>query len=467
LPFVRTRFAPSPTGELHIGGARTALFNFLLARGAAKTQGGKGYFVLRIDDTDRKRSRLEFERQLMEDLHWLGLDWDEGPDMGLPVPYRQSQRISLYEEVLRTLRERKAAVYPCFCSETRLEALRAEQFARGEPPRYDGLCRHLPPDEVERRITAGEKPCWRFALPDAPLVFYDAVRGEATFVPGSMGDFVLVRSDGLPTYLFASVADDHLMGITHIVRGDEHIPNTARQQALFDALGWMAPIYAHIPMILSPERQKLSKRTGSTPIRRYRQEGYLPEALSAYLSTLSWNSEPGVPLLSLNEMASAFSLVRISASPPIHDETHLRYWQKEALRRKGPEFLVKEFLATDPRLSAFNVEVLGRLAADLSEENPTLPLLREALGFLTERPEAERPPWLPELRTALCLIDSWEEDVLNRALRAFMKEREMKGKEFFHPLRLLLTGRESGAALVLVMSALGRDEVMERLGSKG
>jgi glutamyl-tRNA synthetase len=394
----------------------------------------------------------------MEDLRWLGLDWDEGPDMGLPVPYRQSERVPLYEEILRLLRERGAA-YPCFCSQSRLEALRKEQLARGEPPRYDGLCRRLQPKE------AGAA-CWRFALPDAPVSFHDSVRGEMVFAPGSMGDFVLTRSDGLPTYLFASVADDHLMGITHIIRGDEHIPNTARQQVLFDALGWAAPVYAHIPMILSPDRRKLSKRAGSTPIRRYREEGYLPEALSAYLSTLSWN--PGASLLSLDEMASAFSLTHVSTSSPTHDEARVRYWQKEALRKKGPEFLLNELLKSDPRFSAFNAEALGRLAVDLSEENPTPPLLRKAMGFLIvliERPEAERPAWLLELKTALHSIEPWDEDVINLTLRAFLKERGMKGKEFFHPLRRILTGLESGAALALVMSALGRDKVMERLGS--
>jgi glutamyl-tRNA synthetase len=472
---VRTRFAPSPTGELHIGGARTALFNFLLARGA------KGKFVLRIDDTDKERSRPQYERQLMEDLEWLGLHWDEGPDKGLAVPYRQSERTSFYEDALRTLRE-KERVYPCFCSEARLEALRKEQLSRGEPPRYDGLCRHLSRQQAARKIDEGETPCWRFALfdqSDAPVTFHDAVRGDLSFSSGDMGDFVAARSDGGITYLFASVVDDRLMEITHIVRGDEHVPNTARQQALFEALGWTAPVYAHIPMILSQDRQKLSKRTGSTPVLRYREEGYLPEALTAYLSTLSWtplaltesSSLSPFSLFSLEETASVFSLSRISTSSPVHDETHLRHWQKEAMRRRGSEALLKQLTEIAPSFEAFEALALRLLIDDLLEENYTLPLLRKALSFLLEKPEGGRealaldlkPDLKQELGITLRSVDSWTEEELNRTLRAFMKERGLKGKDFFHPLRLDLTGRESGAALTLVMRTLGRDRVLNRL----
>ncbi|MDR2178878.1 MAG: glutamate--tRNA ligase [Synergistaceae bacterium] len=460
---VKTRFAPSPTGELHIGGARTALFNFLLARG----RGGR--FVLRIDDTDEERSKPEYEKQLIEDLRWLRLHWDEGPGDGSSVPYRQSERRTFYEENLRSLRK-EGKVYPCFCSEKRLEALRGEQHSRGEPPRYDGLCRRLTPEEARRRIDGGEIPCWRFSLPDAAIAFDDQVRGRQSFTPESMGDFVVARSDGHPTYLFASVIDDHLMEITHIVRGDEHVPNTARQQAIFDALGWEAPVYAHIPMILSHDRQKLSKRTGSTPIRRYREEGYLPEALSAYLSTLSWTPPDSIEkgsLLSLDETASVFSLSRVSASSPIHDETHLNYWQKEAMGKRGGGFALGRLKEADPRFGAFDPAALERLIDDLLEEHYTLPLLKNTLSFLVEKPGDTAldvtEPWKRELMDALRSVDPWSDENLNQVLRGFMKERGLKGKEFFHPLRLIFTGQERGAALPLVMWALGREEVMSRL----
>lgn len=459
---IRTRFAPSPTGELHIGGARTALFNFLYARHDT----GQGAFILRIDDTDAARSRPVYEKQLMEDLQWLGLEWDEGPDRGLPVPYRQSERSAFYDTWLALLKK-EGAVYPCFCSEERLEALRKEQAARDEAPRYDGTCTRLSRAESERRIGEGAVPCWRFALPRHTVVFRDRVRGELSFAPGSMGDFVVARSDGNPTYLFTSVVDDRLMGITHIIRGDEHVPNTARQQALFDRLGWEAPVYAHIPMILSEDRQKLSKRTGSTPIRAYRDQGYRPEALNAYLSTLSWSPGQEASLLSLKAMSAAFSLDRVTASAPVHDERHLKYWQKEAMRALGGAELVGQLTDTEPRFSVFPLAPMRVLVDDLLEEHYTVPLLREALDVLLTRPPKREDSWMPGLALVLTHIDLWRSDVLEGALRGFMGERALKGRDFFHPLRLALTGREKGAALTLLMEVLGRQEVLKRLEREG
>ncbi|MDR1873837.1 MAG: glutamate--tRNA ligase [Synergistaceae bacterium] len=466
---IRTRFAPSPTGELHIGGARTALFNFLFARGA----GAEGRFVLRIDDTDAERSRVEYERRLMEELLWLGLDWDEGPDRGLSISYRQSERGLFYDGALSNLRAR-AAVYPCFCSEERLAALRKEQLARGEPPRYDGLCRSLPRDEVERRMAGGERPCWRFALPQKTIAFHDMVRGDLSFAP-DMGDFVVARSDGQATYLFASVVDDHLMEITHVIRGDEHVPNTARQQALFDALSWRSPVYAHIPMILSGDHQKLSKRTGSTPIRRYREEGYLPEALCAYLSTLSWVPSGPLSLFSLKEMAAAFSPARIATSSPVHDEAHLVHHQREAMRRLGSGAILERLTALDPRFGKFEPAGIRLLIGDLLEEYWTLPLLQDALSPLFAGPSAwagelrkSSEPWLSDAGEILRSVEPWNEETLDKRLRGFMKERGLRGRDFFHPLRLFLTGRESGPPLTLLMRVLGRDETRTRLeGPKG
>ncbi|MDR1048259.1 MAG: glutamate--tRNA ligase, partial [Synergistaceae bacterium] len=329
-----------------------------------------------------------------------------------------------------------------------------------------------------RRIASGEKPCWRFALPEKTICFHDEVRGDLSFAPGSMGDFIVERSDGCPTYLFTSVADDHAMEITHILRGDEHIPNAARQLAIFDRLGWKAPVFAHIPMILSQDRQKLSKRTGSTPIRRYREEGYLPEALAAYLATLSWTpprnffslSETG-PAFDFSSAAEAFSLSRISASSPVHDETHLNYQQKEAMRKRGGGFILNwlnESGSEAPIPETDDTGALKRLTEDLLEEHCTLLSLKKALGALFERPQPENAfalrekTWLPELEQML-RAEPWEEDTLNQSLRTFMKERGLKGKEFFHPLRLALTGQESGPALPLLMAALGRDETLGRL----
>ncbi|MDR3230015.1 MAG: glutamate--tRNA ligase, partial [Synergistaceae bacterium] len=294
------------------------------------------------------------------------------------------------------------------------------------------------------------------------IAFHDLVRGTLSFAP-DMGDFVVARSEGQATYLFASVVDDHLMEITHVIRGDEHVPNTARQQAIFDALGWNAPLCAHIPMILSGDRQKLSKRTGSTPIRRYREEGYLPEALCAYLSTLSWTPPGPVSLFSLEEMAAVFSPDRVSTSSPVHDEAHLIHRQREAMRRLGSDAIRESLTALDPRFGKFDAAGLLLLIDDLLEEFCTLPLLRGALQVLFEGAVACDAPWLPELRETLRSVDIWNEDTVNGELRAFMKGRGLKGKDFFHPLRLALTGRESGPPLTLLMRVLGREATMARL----
>ena len=454
---IRTRFAPSPTGELHIGGARTALFNYLFARS------GGGQFILRIDDTDAERSRREYEARLLDDLHWLGLTWDAGPDIPLDTPLRQSERGEIYAQWMARLRE-VGAVYPCFCTEDRLTALREEQTARGEPPRYDGRCRSLSPEEARRRMEAGERPCWRLALPEGySATFDDAVRGPQSFPAGTIGDFVVQRSDGTPTYLFASAVDDYLTGITHVIRGDEHVPNTARQLAIIDRMGWPRPVFAHIPMVLSADRRKLGKRTGSTPIREYRERGFLPQALDAYLATLSWTPEAEANPFDLASLAASFSLEKIAQSSPVHDEEHLLHWQREAIKRRGGAALAAELIAGEPRFAPFE-ERLAPLVADVLEEAPFLRDLNEALSFLWDCPAEAREPWMPQLAAELAKLNPWTPEAAEGLLRSFMKERGLKGRAFFHPLRRLLTGRDSGAPLPLVVFTLGREECAARLG---
>ncbi|MBQ9566060.1 MAG: glutamate--tRNA ligase [Synergistaceae bacterium] len=457
---VRARFAPSPTGELHIGGARTALFNWLFARSFG------GRFILRVDDTDSERSRREYETKLMDDLRWLGLDWDEGPDKPSETgrPYRQSERLNLYAQWMDRLRER-GAVYPCFCSEERLSAMREGQLSRGEPPRYDGRCRSLSPDEARRRMDAGERPCWRLALPEGySVTFEDAVRGPQSFPAGTVGDFVVQRADGTPTYLFASAVDDYLMEITHVLRGDEHIPNTARQLAIIDLMGWPRPVFAHIPMVLSEDRRKLGKRTGSAPIREYRERGFLPEALTAYLATLSWNPEKVSAPFDLRGLATVFSLDRIVRSSPVHDEEHLLHWQREAMGRRGGEWLAAQLAERDPRLVPFR-ERLAPLIEDMVRETPFLEDIRGSLDFLTERPVVvpDREEWIVALASVLENLEPWDAENIEKALRSFMKERGLKGREFFHPLRLTVTGRDRGASLPLILFTLGRGECAARL----
>ncbi|MDR1740474.1 MAG: glutamate--tRNA ligase [Synergistaceae bacterium] len=454
---IRVRFAPSPTGSLHIGGARTALFNFLFARAHA------GKFILRIDDTDADRSNPDFEAGLITDLHGIGIDWDEGP-------YRQSERAEIYDRALRLLVE-KGAAYKCFCSEERLARLRAEQLARGEPPRYDGLCRN---SANIADTTGGTTPCLRFAMPSSGVIqFRDGVKGEMSFDAALIGDFVIERADGTPTYMFASVVDDHEMGITHVIRGDEHLPNTARQIAVAEGLGWEPPVYMHIPMIMSAPGQKLSKRTGSPSVRSYLNRGIMPEAIAAYLSTLSWS--PSVKIeqlmcgdvgLFIDHLAEVFarSVDAISSSPPLHDEARLMYWQKEAMKHQDRHAVLLELVGAEPRFGAFDPAAMERIIGELLPEHCTLPLLADALSPLLIRPQgAAEVPWAEDLESVLRSINPWDETEIDARLRAFMKERGMKGREFFHPLRLLLTGRESGAPLPLLVCILGRDETAARV----
>ena len=285
---MRVRFAPSPTGQLHVGNARTALFNWLLARGH------DGTFILRIEDTDAERSTKESEESILEDLRWLGLDWDEGPDVGGPCgPYRQSERLHLYTSYANELLAGGHAYY-CFCSPQKLEADRRAMLDEGRPPRYAGTCRPLSPEEARRRIDAGERAVVRFRVPEhVDVTFQDLVRGEVTFNTDVIGDPVLVRSDGRPAYNFAVVVDDALMEMTHVIRGEDHISNTPRQVLLYRALGFGPPQFAHLSLVLGPDHTPLSKRHGATSVAEFRARGYLPEALTNYLALIGWSPRPG------------------------------------------------------------------------------------------------------------------------------------------------------------------------------
>ncbi|MBQ4418943.1 MAG: glutamate--tRNA ligase [Synergistaceae bacterium] len=449
---VRTRFAPSPTGELHIGGARTALFNYLFAKSNLN-----GEFLLRIDDTDSERSKREYEDLLLSELNWLGLKWDNKPE-------RQSERKNIYDKWLDELKQR-GAVYPCFCSEDKLEAMRDAQLAKGEPPHYDNSCRDLPREEVEERIKAGEKFCWRLALPENYIAsFDDAVQGHREFAADNIGDFVIYRSDGTPTYVFASAIDDYLMSVTHIIRGDEHIPNTARQIAIIDIMQWPRPVFAHIPMVLSQERKKLGKRTGSKPVREYRERGYLPEAIDAYLATLSWQFE-SENNFDINKLAKIFKLDDLAKSSPVHDEAHLLYWQKLAMKSKGGDFIARELIKLDERFKIYE-DRIALLINDLIDETPFVNDLRDALNYIVCRPEKLKLNlnlnWLDEFVNNLRACE-WTPESIEKFLRSFMKDKKLKGREFFHPVRVILTGLEKGAALPLIIYALGFDECAARL----
>ena len=465
---IRTRFAPSPTGLLHIGGARTALFNWLFAKK------NRGQFILRIEDTDQERSRHEYAEMLNEDLTWLGLCSDENPWSGGSYgPYTQSQRFEYYEHYLKILKE-KGAIYPCFCTPEQLAEDRRQQLEKSKPPRYEGRCRFLSTEEIGEKIAKGERPCWRFAVPESGFfVLSDLIHGDISFDYAEIGDFVVQRSDNWPTYLFTAALDDALMHITHVIRGDEHIKNAVLQILIQKALGLPSPFFGHVPMIVSMDRQKLSKRTGADAIREFREKGYLPEALIAYLSTLSWAPDSSVNLLDKEEIIMAFSLERIASSSPVHDETHLDHWQSQALRARGPQWLLEEFIKLDTSITAkilaMNLRFLHLLLEDISGACLTVLEVLESSKWLFDSPDLSEvkenlsPEWKPEIIEILRQTQEWEPAILDKTLRSWQKGKKLKGKEFFHPLRLLLSGEEKGPAIPLEMAALGRSETLRRL----
>lgn len=466
---IRTRFAPSPTGLLHIGGARTALFNWLFA----KKNGGE--FILRIEDTDQERSRQEYTDMIYEDMSWLGLVPDESPwNGGECGPYIQSERRDIYEHYLAILKE-TGAVYPCFCSPEQLEEDRKIQLQNGNPPRYNGRCRSLTTEEIDKRISSGERPCWRFAVPDSgTFILKDIVHGDISFNYSEIGDFIVERSDGWPTYLFTAALDDALMHITHVIRGDEHIKNAVLQTLIQENLGLGSPLYGHVPMIISIDRQKLSKRTGAQSVREFREKGFLPEALIAYLSTLSWSADASVNLLSQKEIIDAFSIDHVSSSSPVHDETHLNYWQTEALRARGAQWMFNELVRLNPSIPSLvegmNKNFVILLLEDISGGCLTPHDVLESSKWLFASPDSFHenksisPDWMPEIINVLREITEWEPSVLDKTLRSWQKEKGLKGKEFFHPLRLLLSGEEKGSAIPLEMAALGKENTIQRLG---
>ena len=335
---LRVRFAPSPTGQLHVGNARTALINWLLARGQ------NGVFILRIEDTDIERSTVESERAILDDLRWLGLDWQEGPDVGGPhTPYRQSERLDRYQAVARDLLARELAYY-CFCTPAMLEAERTAALASGQPPGYSGRCRSIDRADAARRVGAGEAAAVRFAVPvDRPEVtFHDIVRGEVTFSRAVLSDFVVLRSDGRPAYNFSVVIDDVEMRVTHVVRGEDHISNTPRQVLIYEALRSAPPAFAHLPLVLGPDHSPLSKRHGATSVAEFRERGFLPEALVNYLALLGWSPGEGEEIVPLDEMARRFRLEAVSHSAGVFDPAKLAWINRHYMKESDPGRLTRE-----------------------------------------------------------------------------------------------------------------------------
>ncbi|MBI5502112.1 MAG: glutamate--tRNA ligase [Deltaproteobacteria bacterium] len=464
---VRTRFAPSPTGDLHLGNARTALFAWLLARGSG------GTFVLRIDDTDVERNVAGAEARILADLRWLGLTWDEGPDIGGPRgPYRQSERSSRHRETIAELL-RGGAAYRCFCTPERLAAVRDAARRARRPPRYDGACAALVPAESARRAAAGEPFAVRLRRPPGPVRFVDLVRGEVVEDPADLDDFVLARADGAPLYHLATVVDDHDMGITHVVRSRDHLSNTARQLLIARAFGWPAPEYAHLSLLAEPDGRKLSKRRGGATVAALREAGHLPEAVVNDLALLGWHPGGDAPeeVFALGELAARFSLARCSTADGAADPARLRWLGGKHLAGLSDADLVRRTLewiaAGDPAAAvrAGAEEWVPRAIVASREGAHVLAEVWEPVAALfgePARPEdygapaAERAAAVRALEQAIELLESrpsWNGEAVHDALP----------REILRTVRLAVTGRRSGPPLHALLGALGRDSTVERL----
>ncbi len=456
---VRTRFAPSPTGQLHLGNVRIAVFNWLYTR----RHGGQ--FVLRIEDTDLERNVEGAEAGVMEDLHWLGLDWDEGPDIGGSTgPYRQSERAALYTAHADQLRVGGSA-YPCFCGDE----------AGGEERRYPGTCRALEDSDVAKRLSAGEPHVLRLRTPDAGEVrVVDEIRGEVGFPAEDIDDFVLLRSDGRATYNFAVVVDDMLMGITDVIRGSGHLSNTPKQQLLFQAFEAAVPRFAHLPTVLSPDGGKLSKRSGAAAVAELREQGMLPDAVVNYLSLLGWAHPEEKEILTPAEIASVLEMSRVGASDTQFDPEKMRWVAQQHFQRLSeeeyldrirpslleagisPEGVPAAAEALRSRLATF-----GEVSEHLHHFFPSGPTLEEGHARVMEMAQGEA--LILSLRRHLADLDRWEAVGIKTAFRAAGEELGLKGRDLFVPIRVLLTGEDHGPDLALVVAALGSTETAARL----
>lgn len=466
---VRVRFAPSPTGALHVGGARTALYNWLLARQT------KGAFLVRVEDTDVVRSTRESEDMVLEDLTWLGLHWDEGPRVGGDRgPYRQSERSTIYVELAdKLVREGKA--YPCFCTEEELDRKREEAEREGRPPQYDGTWRDADPEEVKKRIDNGEQYTVRFKVPSGSRVIIDdAVRGKVAWdADSTVGDFIILRSTGVPVYNFCVAVDDALMGVSTVLRAEEHLTNTLRQVLILRALDFETPEYAHCSLILGSDRSKLSKRHGATSVTLFREEGYLPVAMINYLATLGWNDGTEKEIYTVEELIEVFDIHRITKSPAMFDGDKLRYINGQHLRALSSKELEDLVLAEWKLSGVFN----DTLEADSPLAQAAVALVRGSLELVNDANEEMQKAFAYPLDETLASGEADEligedggfNEVASAALRAYDagelpigddgeehkgkwkkwvkavgKEYGRKGKRLFHPLRLALTGKMSG-----------------------
>lgn len=478
---MRLRFAPSPTGQLHVGNARTALFNWLLARG----QGGT--FILRIEDTDFERSTRESERSVIDDLQWLGLDWTEGIEAGGDYgPYRQSERLHIYRAHAVELMSAGHA-YRCFCSAEMLEADRTAALAAGRPPKYVGRCRQLSRDEARRRIENGEAAVIRFRVPEnRDISFDDVVRGTVTFNTDVIGDPVIVRSDGVPAYNYAVVIDDALMEITHVIRGEDHISNTPRQLLIFEAFGWRPPTFAHVSLVMGPDHSPLSKRHGATSVAEFRARGYLPEALTNYLALLGWSPGEGEELVPIDQLAPRFRLQDVGHSAGVFDIDKLAWVNRHYLKTADPgrlarlsvPYLQQREWLSEPTSS--DLDFLQRIIPAAAGSVDRLEQVPARLAFLFDYSATRalsEPGVRAEALASRAVITALAEELSTsgrlvdreafRAAASRVRDRTgHKGKALFHPIRLALTGETEGLELDLAVPAIEGGATLHASGIK-
>jgi len=468
---VRTRIAPSPTGDPHVGTAYVALFNYAMA----KKHGGQ--FVLRIEDTDRQRSHPASERMIFEALHWLGLTWDEGPDVGGPhAPYRQSERSAIYRDHARELVARGAA-YPCFCSRERLDALREEQRASKGQLGYDGHCRGLDPADAQRRVAAGEEHVIRLKMPtEGELEVADLLRGAVRFDAAQIDDQVLLKSDGFPTYHLANVVDDHLMGISHVIRAEEWLSSLPKHCQLYRAFGWEQPVFCHLPLLRNADLSKISKRKNPVSLNHYRRAGYLPEAMLNYLALMGWTMPDEREVFTLDEFVTNFELADIRLGGPVFDLAKLGWLNGRYIRelttdgllgrlRSGvlsDDYLLKVLPLAHERIDVLEDFIgyagfffVGEVAYDESA--------RAALVAKDRTPAETAKAFRELLEDHLDPIPDWSAATVEAAMRAFCEKSGWTSKQLFMPVRVAVTGRAATPPLFETMAVLGKEVCRRRL----
>lgn len=479
---VRVRYAPSPTGHLHIGNARTALFNYLFARH------NDGDFVIRIEDTDQKRNIENGESSQLENLAWLGMDWDEGVDKGGNYgPYRQSERQHLYDLLIEQIvAEGKA--YKCYCTEEELEAEREEQKANSMMPRYSGKCRHLTAEQRAQKEAQGLKPSIRYAVqPGKTYTFNDMVKGDVSFESDGIGDFVIVKKDGIPTYNFAVAIDDHLMEMTHVLRGDDHISNTPKQLMIYEAYGWEPPTFGHMTLIVNESKRKLSKRDESIIqfIEQYKDLGYLPNALFNFIAMLGWSPEGEDEIFSKEEFIKIFDPKRLSKSPALFDTHKLTWVNNQYVKQLDLEQVVNLCL---PHLVKAGLVSATADADELAWVHKLVSLYHEQMSFGAEIVELSAmfftddvefdeeekevlageqvPEVLAAFKEEMATIEPFAADEVKAAIKRVQKATGAKGKGLFMPIRVAVTGEMHGPELPQSIEVLGREKVVNRLENR-